>query len=1088
MPTAKSGTLEWFFQLPFFTSWRDSNTSQFLRVRGSPGQGKSVLAKRVVQSLSDVSLNGRNKIIYFFCYGQDERFRTATAIFKSLIVQLLSDAQMFKHFPTTYWDKEKFDHADIEKLAEILRNMISDGFYDNIYCIIDALDECQTDRDKFLYLLADTFFNHPSNASFIKFFLTSRPGEDDIESTCAQLRITTWDLKAHSSDVNVFIDKQLEVLPSTRFTKQMKEEAKNQLVDKVGNTFLWISLMLKQLEKLKYPSITAIKDVIDQCPTDLDDLYQRIIDRLIEDEVGAKMLAWVAYSKQTLSIQELEEALSIDPQKNYRNKEETLEDRRHIAAETIIMNAGTILAVNDNMVSLIHETAKDFFDRRNPLGAASAFRRKHPNLLLAEVCIKYLSSQEVIEPLNLQHLIEVKASDFGRLETVAAVRKRLPLLDYAASAWFLHVSSQEEIEHLKPQLQYLVSPSRSNVISWLFWTLLRFQGGPYTYNNELPLAIAIEFEIVWLIEYILSQRNTIICRDMPDDWLLNGIGSSDQVLQLLISRDSSPELRITSELVVEGVFLDLRKTEFLLNQYSITLITEEVVEEIACRCNKDAMKFLLSRQVYVKGPGQYMIESIQEGDAGKTEQVLLSRGATINISQAMLENAAANETFGVEMLEFLLSYNATLQVTEEVMKVAVANKGQGSKVFEFLLLQDERMKISERIKGEAIANIYEEGAKIFKILFLYEILKTAAAGTNEGVNSLSLSYLPEKSRTILQKEIMTADVKISNEMQLKILLSRNKHLNISNFIAKKAPTTRISSLELTKLVLFHETIKITKETLKSVTCILRYEHHWLEMELFEISFFSTDEIEPGENLLRKVATKTKEKLQKALPREVSETKTLVEEVIQGLQSEFDVIRGWKRLISLLSLIREVDHIARARALWRDLKKRPQIRDSDIAIFENTIETVKADSSSDVNAEEIRLLLSNLLEVIKATELSPSQPSLVNLVVTSTKAMEGKIIASNKPLGFIEKTKHTEEGWLKTLATIIQSFQDRVELMKTLMSHIRERDVIQGKPESETSKRDERFMFETLQNQARTMLIISPYYISLGVRRLNRKRE
>jgi Cdc6-like AAA superfamily ATPase len=92
IPNACMGTLEWFFDLEKFRYWKLSSLSCSIWIRGSPGQGKSVLAKRIVTKLkTETSDKMTIGVLYFFCYNQHERFRSANAILRGLIVQLLED-------------------------------------------------------------------------------------------------------------------------------------------------------------------------------------------------------------------------------------------------------------------------------------------------------------------------------------------------------------------------------------------------------------------------------------------------------------------------------------------------------------------------------------------------------------------------------------------------------------------------------------------------------------------------------------------------------------------------------------------------------------------------------------------------------------------------------------------------------------------------------------------------------------------------------------------------------------------------------------------------------------------------------------
>src|SRR5437773_8448574 len=86
------GTFLWFLEDDRFRSWLRKEEKSFLWVRGSPGQGKTVLSKFLLGHLESSPLRTQNnaKVIYFFCYDRDDRYRTVDSILRSLIKQLLT--------------------------------------------------------------------------------------------------------------------------------------------------------------------------------------------------------------------------------------------------------------------------------------------------------------------------------------------------------------------------------------------------------------------------------------------------------------------------------------------------------------------------------------------------------------------------------------------------------------------------------------------------------------------------------------------------------------------------------------------------------------------------------------------------------------------------------------------------------------------------------------------------------------------------------------------------------------------------------------------------------------------------------------
>src|SRR5438876_2853718 len=66
------GTFQWFLRHEKVLPWLSGDESTLLWIRGSPGQGKTVLSKFLLDHLesSPFNLQQNAKVIYFFCYNQ----------------------------------------------------------------------------------------------------------------------------------------------------------------------------------------------------------------------------------------------------------------------------------------------------------------------------------------------------------------------------------------------------------------------------------------------------------------------------------------------------------------------------------------------------------------------------------------------------------------------------------------------------------------------------------------------------------------------------------------------------------------------------------------------------------------------------------------------------------------------------------------------------------------------------------------------------------------------------------------------------------------------------------------------------------
>uniref|UniRef100_A0A0B7JPH5 Uncharacterized protein n=1 Tax=Bionectria ochroleuca TaxID=29856 RepID=A0A0B7JPH5_BIOOC len=146
-PDAAPGTCDWIKQDATFLNWFDAHTSSWLWIHGSPGSGKSVLVKYVIDLLrqrpeKEQATNVSDVVSYIFCDGKVTLDETAAClILRSILSQILqAQPSLIKHLGN------KMDKADIVKLtSQELTSNISDVMLwasnTRFWLIIDAVDE-----------------------------------------------------------------------------------------------------------------------------------------------------------------------------------------------------------------------------------------------------------------------------------------------------------------------------------------------------------------------------------------------------------------------------------------------------------------------------------------------------------------------------------------------------------------------------------------------------------------------------------------------------------------------------------------------------------------------------------------------------------------------------------------------------------------------------------------------------------------------------------------------------------------------------------------------------------------------------------
>ena len=254
----KGGLLEdsyvWILNHQDFIDWRDGDETRLLWIRGDPGKGKTMLLIGVVKELQKLKSTQDPGLSYFFCQGTDSRLNNATAVLRGLIYQLLVQQQSLISYIREQYDKagrQLFEDVNaFVALSNIFTKMLHDPRLTRVYLVVDALDECESGLSELLKLIR----NVSISSSRAKWLVSSR-NRPEIET---ELRINdsrvelSLELNAESVSgaVDAYIDHKVSELARTKgYNNTLQDQVRDQLHQKANETFLWVALVCKELEK-----------------------------------------------------------------------------------------------------------------------------------------------------------------------------------------------------------------------------------------------------------------------------------------------------------------------------------------------------------------------------------------------------------------------------------------------------------------------------------------------------------------------------------------------------------------------------------------------------------------------------------------------------------------------------------------------------------------------------------------------------------------------------------------------------------------------------------------------------------------------
>ncbi|KAG7424474.1 Vegetative incompatibility protein HET-E-1 [Fusarium oxysporum f. sp. raphani] len=345
----------WILDHDDFQRFRDDPQSRLLWIKGDPGKGKTMLLCGIIDELE----KGPNSLLsYFFCQATEAALSNAASVLRGLIYLLITQQPSLISYVRSKHDitgEKLFQGINVwVSLVEILTDMLNDPILKDAVLVVDALDECTTDRPQLLDFIIQS---SSTPSSRVKWIVSSRNWQDieeKLDNTKQKVRLhLELNKDPISAAVRIYIRRKVDALvEQKKYDYQTREAVEQHLVSSANDTFLWVALVCQELQST---DIWDVLDVIEKIPSGLEALYDRMIWHIQNlgrrnPELCRHVLSTVAVAYRPLRLEELGR-LSGLPSSIQKSTD-------HVSKITSM--CGSFLTIRDNVVYIIHQSAKDF--------------------------------------------------------------------------------------------------------------------------------------------------------------------------------------------------------------------------------------------------------------------------------------------------------------------------------------------------------------------------------------------------------------------------------------------------------------------------------------------------------------------------------------------------------------------------------------------------------------------------------------------------------------------------------------------------------------------------------------------------------
>lgn len=295
-------------------------------------------------------------------------------VLKSLIWEIIAERHdliwhALKHYNDT-------DRWSFHRLWLVFQDLLNDPQLENVYVIIDALDECDWRyKSDFLSNIAELLTSRDQSAkNSVSLVVSTRPTAIKPSATLegrtihckldedAALREHVIEDIGKFVEIELVTDNQLDSDNDHDRLLKLKALA-SKIANGSGGSFLWATLILEDIRHNYYTSISEIEKFMSACPRSLGDIYYETLAGISTDKRTAviKSLHIVLAAKAPLSIHDFKTAFAV--QAHHRTIE-SLQDLINGSSIELMKylrhKVGNIIQIDKSTIKLRHLSAKDF--------------------------------------------------------------------------------------------------------------------------------------------------------------------------------------------------------------------------------------------------------------------------------------------------------------------------------------------------------------------------------------------------------------------------------------------------------------------------------------------------------------------------------------------------------------------------------------------------------------------------------------------------------------------------------------------------------------------------------------------------------
>ncbi|KAJ4999839.1 hypothetical protein K4K48_003508 [Colletotrichum sp. SAR 10_66] len=409
------GTCEWIFEDARFVKWRDSKKKSVLWYNAEAGSGKSVLTSAIISHLEQ----RRDKVAYFFFSFSDDLRKHAIHGFRSLIIQLMNllSPKLTDRFLDICLNEKNYTQAltNVNTAAQLVHELVKAH---EVFVVIDGLDEC-VDMDlpcdeqpgKRRHDMLEDLVKMVQQETYgsDRWLFTSRRKHSRIRRAMDQVNAVSIEADSAliAKDIQAYLNGSIE-----------KYRLSNTGTD---DSFLYATFLCSTFNSGQ--CLAGIDKDLQNFPTSLNGYFNRSLERIAErrkskQEFARRLFLLLVTSHQSLTLDEVIDALSVDQERTHYSRYNVPSDARELIEDL----CGPLVNC-DPVVKFSHKSVRDYL-QQDPTDGENINERLHKFFVhdshaadteLGLDCLAYLMYDRYEQFQDIDHLLDSRSKEHSFL-------------------------------------------------------------------------------------------------------------------------------------------------------------------------------------------------------------------------------------------------------------------------------------------------------------------------------------------------------------------------------------------------------------------------------------------------------------------------------------------------------------------------------------------------------------------------------------------------------------------------------------------------------------------------------------------------